>query len=202
MNALILIIVNGTAKQDASRSELRAANIFIAARYLNINGLVEAGHAIQEITLGTDIAAKITIFKKQVLSRNYLDYFLVQKSDMKFYYDPVNNRILLDTVDVRGGYIELFGQIISTSTGKISALDGFGSIKVVNNTDFSLAVMSLSTGSGGHGAIKITDTSKYTGTIGLPLPSTEIAILDDDGKQLPAGSVGEIAIRGPQVMAG
>ena len=47
-----------------------------------------------------------------------------------------------------------------------------------------------------------TDTSKYTGTIGLPLPSTEIAILDDDGKQLPVGSVGEIAIRGPQVMAG
>jgi long-chain acyl-CoA synthetase len=47
-----------------------------------------------------------------------------------------------------------------------------------------------------------TDTDKYTGTIGLPLPSTEIAILDDDGKHLPVGSVGEIAIRGPQVMAG
>ncbi len=47
-----------------------------------------------------------------------------------------------------------------------------------------------------------TDTSKYTGTIGLPLPSTEIAIMDDDGNKLPVGSVGEIAIRGPQVMAG
>ena len=34
------------------------------------------------------------------------------------------------------------------------------------------------------------------------MPSTDIAILDDDGKQLPVGSVGEIAIRGPQVMAG
>ena len=47
-----------------------------------------------------------------------------------------------------------------------------------------------------------TDTTKYTGTIGLPLPSTDIAILDDDGNKLPTGSVGEIAIRGPQVMAG
>ena len=47
-----------------------------------------------------------------------------------------------------------------------------------------------------------TDTDKFTGTIGLPVPSTEIAILDDDGNQLPVGSVGEIAIRGPQVMAG
>ncbi|MER9339737.1 long-chain fatty acid--CoA ligase [Mesorhizobium sp. M0601] len=42
----------------------------------------------------------------------------------------------------------------------------------------------------------------YTGTIGLPLPSTEIAIRDDDGNNLPLGEVGEICIRGPQVMAG
>jgi long-chain acyl-CoA synthetase len=47
-----------------------------------------------------------------------------------------------------------------------------------------------------------TDTDKYTGTIGLPLPSTEVAILDDEGHYLPLGSAGEIAIRGPQVMAG
>jgi len=47
-----------------------------------------------------------------------------------------------------------------------------------------------------------TDTDKFTGTIGLPVPNTEIAILDDDGKHLPVGGTGEIAIRGPQVMAG
>ncbi len=47
-----------------------------------------------------------------------------------------------------------------------------------------------------------TDTEKFTGTIGLPVPSTEIAILDDNGEKLPVGGVGEIAIRGPQVMAG
>jgi len=44
--------------------------------------------------------------------------------------------------------------------------------------------------------------AEYNGTIGLPLPSTEIAILDDDGKPLPLGQAGEIGIRGPQVMAG
>ncbi len=46
------------------------------------------------------------------------------------------------------------------------------------------------------------DGEKFTGTIGLPLPSTEIAIRDDEGKDLPLGEVGEICIRGPQVMAG
>ncbi|MDY7577884.1 long-chain-fatty-acid--CoA ligase [Herbaspirillum sp. RTI4] len=44
--------------------------------------------------------------------------------------------------------------------------------------------------------------TEYSGTIGLPLPSTEIAILDDAGQPVPIGARGEIGIRGPQVMAG
>ncbi|WP_028102596.1 long-chain-fatty-acid--CoA ligase [Pseudoduganella violaceinigra] len=46
------------------------------------------------------------------------------------------------------------------------------------------------------------DIKEFTGTIGVPIPSTEVAILDDDGNEVPLGSAGEIAIRGPQVMAG
>jgi long-chain acyl-CoA synthetase len=46
------------------------------------------------------------------------------------------------------------------------------------------------------------DIPEYTGTVGLPLPSTEVALLDDDGKELAPGQVGEIGVRGPQVMRG
>jgi long-chain acyl-CoA synthetase len=46
------------------------------------------------------------------------------------------------------------------------------------------------------------DNTEFNGSIGYPLPSTEVAIMDDDGKHLEIGGVGEIAIRGPQVMAG
>lgn len=46
------------------------------------------------------------------------------------------------------------------------------------------------------------NTKEFSGTIGLPIPSTEIMILDDDGNSLPLGQPGEIAIRGPQVMVG
>jgi len=44
--------------------------------------------------------------------------------------------------------------------------------------------------------------AEFTGSIGLPVPSTEVAILDDEGQPVPSGQPGEIAIRGPQVMAG
>jgi len=46
------------------------------------------------------------------------------------------------------------------------------------------------------------DSTQYSGSIGLPLPSTELMLVDDDGREVAQGQPGEIAIRGPQVMAG
>jgi long-chain acyl-CoA synthetase len=46
------------------------------------------------------------------------------------------------------------------------------------------------------------DSKSFSGTIGLPIPSTELAIRDDEGKEVDLGQAGEICIRGPQVMAG
>jgi len=46
------------------------------------------------------------------------------------------------------------------------------------------------------------DGTHRGGTIGVPMPSTEVGIFDDDGNQLPQGQAGEICARGPQVMRG
>jgi long-chain acyl-CoA synthetase len=46
------------------------------------------------------------------------------------------------------------------------------------------------------------DSTAFSGNIGLPMPDTEMAILDDEGREVPMGTPGEIVIRGPQVMAG
>src|SRR6266702_1435252 len=46
------------------------------------------------------------------------------------------------------------------------------------------------------------DTDKFSGSIGLPVPSTYLSIRDDDGNEVPLGEPGEICAKGPQVMAG
>lgn len=43
---------------------------------------------------------------------------------------------------------------------------------------------------------------KYKGSIGMPVPSTEIKLCDDDGNEVPMGETGEMYVRGPQVMKG
>jgi long-chain acyl-CoA synthetase len=46
------------------------------------------------------------------------------------------------------------------------------------------------------------DSTAYSGNIGLPMPNTDMKLIDDDGNEVPLGTPGEIAIKGPQVMAG
>jgi long-chain acyl-CoA synthetase len=46
------------------------------------------------------------------------------------------------------------------------------------------------------------DIDKFSGSIGIPLPSTYLSIRDDDGNEVPLGQPGEICAKGPQVMAG
>lgn len=50
--------------------------------------------------------------------------------------------------------------------------------------------------------VALNPPGSYTGKIGVPFPDTDIILLDDDGNEVPMGEAGEIAIKGPQVMAG
>ncbi|MCS3601566.1 long-chain acyl-CoA synthetase [Buttiauxella sp. BIGb0471] len=46
------------------------------------------------------------------------------------------------------------------------------------------------------------DMDYHSGSIGLPVPSTEVKLIDDEGEEVPAGEPGELCVKGPQVMLG
>ena len=52
------------------------------------------------------------------------------------------------------------------------------------------------------GTVNPVTLTEFTGTVGLPVPSCEVSIRDDEGNEVPIGERGEICLRGPQVMVG
>jgi len=90
---------------------------------------------------------------------------------------------------------------------KISNGGGMATQKPVADKWFKVTGCSLSEG---YGLSETSPTltcnpatiTEFSGTIGLPVPSTYLSIRDDDGKELPLGEAGEICAKGPQVMAG
>ncbi|MDE1954349.1 MAG: hypothetical protein KGJ03_01390 [Betaproteobacteria bacterium] len=81
-------------------------------------------------------------------------------------YDAVNRRYLVDSAEVHGGYIQLFGQLLNTSptAGQLKVLDGFGTIDITNTTSLPVVLSTLDTGAdpqgngrGTAGVIDITD---------------------------------------------
>ncbi len=89
-------------------------------------------------------------------------------------YDPTNNRFALDGTQVRGGNIQVYGQILNTNSsggGILRALDGYGQITVNNPTGLAVVINNLDTGAdptgtgrGIAGVIDITDIQSINGT--------------------------------------
>lgn len=157
---------------------LANGNIFISARYVNINGTIQSGIAEWEVTIpenpslyykdgNTEVSVSMedaanhkdkTLYVKNA-SGNGADYVT---------YDPDSQRFLLSGIEVNGGTVDIVGTIMNTAkdgaeVGKVLALDGYGSITVQNNSDIDLELGNLSTGSGVEGKITITDLDLKTG---------------------------------------
>jgi hypothetical protein len=82
-------------------------------------------------------------------------------------YDIANNRFVVDGTNVRGGYIQLYGQVLNTSSnggGNLRVLDGYGQIEIANLNSRDVVIGRLDTGEdptgtgrGTQGVINITD---------------------------------------------
>ena len=156
-------------------------NIFVSARYLNINGLIQSG--IAEWTLNLSDDSKVLIGGAEKTLAEATAHYKANGGVGKYklagsygniskegyvLYDAVNDRFDVVGVEVHGGYVQLFGQIMNTAkegaaTGKVRALDGYGTITIHNASSKDIVINKLDAGSGNAGIIDITDVQNDAG---------------------------------------
>ncbi|HEY1029163.1 MAG TPA: leukotoxin LktA family filamentous adhesin [Pseudomonas sp.] len=143
-------------------------NVVISALYLNLNGLVQSGVADWSVNIQESQFANLDALRAAY--RNGTGAAVVQlvatdarTGTVGFSYDFRNESILLDHLQVGGGYMELTGQIVSTGNGQLKVLDGFSQVSVVNNTNRNLNISGIDLGSGVAGMLKINDVGRHVG---------------------------------------
>ncbi|WP_439538023.1 beta strand repeat-containing protein [Methyloversatilis sp.] len=151
-------------------------NIFISARYLNINGLLQSGIPDRSITIDADARVNLNIgpYKTPTtLAQAKTNYDALVAGGMKpadprfritgtdgnivAFFNAELNRIELEPVKVEGGKLELLGEILNTGGGRIAALDGYGRFDIDNLTGYDIVITGLDTGNDIEGRVRITD---------------------------------------------
>ena len=180
-----------------SKSIIAGNYVFISAKYLNINGLIQSGQPVQTVTIDSTVRtytpfpeqSSYTVTESQADAVNAAknayslyrsgnasaaasavysaglitdDYVLFQipiasTDNIRAFYHADTNQLEISSARVEGGYMELFGQILSTGNGNLKILDGYGAITVNNNLPYDLIIANIDTGKNAVGKLKIID---------------------------------------------
>lgn len=168
----------GNADNDQAGDMVAGGSIFLAADAINLNGYVQSGYAKYGLTLSdTEVDKKIASIKanwrahgspSDVNSRK--PQYALQKGgpvwdeasksykyQVAAWYDPVNDRVIVDDISPQGGQIYITGRVASTGGGQLSVANGSADINInVGNRDVLLG--NVDTGNI-EGLIQITDTN-------------------------------------------
>ena len=170
----------GFKKNDKLGSGILAnGNIFISARYVNINAKIQSGVANWELEIpetptfcykGPDgKPISITAEEAKTLGKDHTIYVANATGNMaeNLTYDAETGRLVLGQTEVHGGKVSIVGTIINTtndtSKARIEALDGYGSMTIDNKSKLGLELKGLHTGEGVEGVIEITDLDPKNG---------------------------------------
>ena len=183
----------GFKKNDELGSGILAnGNIFISARYVNINAKIQSGVANWALDIpetptfcykGTDgKLISITAEEAKTIGKDHTIYVANATGNMaeNLTYDVDTGRLVLGQTEVHGGKVSIVGTVINTtndtSKARIEALDGYGSMTIDNKSKLDLELKGLSTGEGVEGVIEITDLDPKKGT-----PSRKTTYTRKDG---------------------
>ena len=169
---------DGKPNDQIGSGILANGNVFISARYVNINSKIQSGVPDHAITIPKDYqlfymdgstkvnvtdAAKVPSGAKILVSDK------AGKEIEGVSYDRANDRFVISDIEVHGGHVSIVGTILNTTNdtnkARIEALDGYGTIQVKNDSDKNIELKTLSTGGGLEGKIEITDLDRTSGKI-------------------------------------
>ena len=159
---------NGSTLNGSASSTVAGNNVVINALYLNINGLVQSGVANWNVTINDSDLANLTNLRNAWKNGGAAIVQLVQTDartgTVGYSYDFNSESLVLDKVEVAGGYMELTGHILSTGNGQLKVLDGYNQVSVINNTGSQLRISGIDLGSGVEGTLRINDVGRVSGS--------------------------------------
>ena len=169
---------DGKANDKLGSGILANGNVFISARYVNINSKIQSGVPDHAITIPKeyklfymDGSTKVDVTDAATVPSG-AKILVADKAGKEIEgvsYDRANDRFVISDVEVHGGHVSIVGTILNTtndtSKARIEALDGYGTIQVKNDSDKNIELKTLSTGGGLEGKIEITDLDRSSGKI-------------------------------------
>lgn len=153
----------GTTLQAPTKSTVAANNVVISAQYLNINGTIQSGAASWAATIDDSVSLANRISNgRAAYNRGGARYLQLSTTDARtgrlgYSYDFLNERLVMDSVEVSGGYMELTGHILSTGNGQLNVLDGYSQVRITNNSSYQLSLNTIDIGMETHGTLRIND---------------------------------------------
>lgn len=168
---------DGNVDEDGNTYGIVAGDdVLISGQMINVNGTIQSGYASYALTLeeGADLDAAVQAVRERwqqkgskeninVKSQDFLvsegGYFRTEDGSYAYrvaaWYDPVNDRIVLDDIVPEGGHVYLTGTVANTGGGRIYAAEGSADVRV--DVDYDLQTGTIDTGNR-EGLIRITDT--------------------------------------------
>ena len=154
-------------QQTYAPGVINADRIFVSAVYLNLDGLLVAGHNAYDITLGgpssglpintTQEIEDLIAAKANGGQQTGLVKLSASNPDATVYWDLDNSRIWVNDIRVSGGFINVDATVVNTGGGEIRTFGGYGSIAIDNQTGYAMVVNNLDDSALGGGTVIITD---------------------------------------------